>query len=72
MTKNEAGGRRRATPHHVLVAPTDVGTHHLEDHAVVAAARAEGKLGEVDRPELDLSRLNVGNTLIVSHADPSC
>ena len=38
VTEDEPGRCRGTAPHHVLVAPANVGAHDLEDDAVVAAA----------------------------------
>ncbi len=65
--------RRRGTaPHHVLVAPADIGAHHFEYHAVVAPAVAQSKNWEIDGLQLDLARLNVCNTpRLLSTTPPS-
>ena len=47
---------------HVLVAPANVGSHDLTDHAVVTAAASERKTWEINGPQVDLAGSDVGNT----------
>jgi hypothetical protein len=48
--RTNPAGRRSTAPHHVLVAPADIGAHDLEDHAVVAATVAQGQDREINGP----------------------
>ena len=70
VAENEPSRCRGTAPHHVLVAPADIGAHHFEDHAVVAAAAVQCKNRELDGLQFDLARFNVGNTSVVFHSTP--
>ncbi len=70
MPEYEPGRCRGAASHHVLVAPTNIGAHHPEDHTMVTTAVSESKHREIDRLELDLAGANVRNTLVAPHTSP--
>ena len=65
VPEHEAGRRRRAPAHHVLVGAADVGRHHAQDDAVPgrAAARVD-QLREIDALHLDLAGAHVHHTAI--------
>src|SRR5581483_3658909 len=67
VAEHQPGGSRGPAPHHVLVAPTDVGGDDLEDDAVIAAPVPQRQFGEVDGLDLDLARLDVCNSAVVGH-----
>src|SRR5690606_23066042 len=71
MTEDESRGCRSSTPHHVLVAPTDICGHNSQDDPVLAPpAAGTNEFRKIDAFNLDSSWLDVGHATIASHDFP--
>src|SRR5579883_271201 len=51
----------------MLIAAANVGGNYLQNHAVLALAVSECKLGKIDRLHLDFSRTHVNQSPIAGH-----
>jgi hypothetical protein len=67
VAEHQPGRRGGSSPHHVLIASTDVGRDDLEKHAVVAFSAPQFQHRKVNALDLHDARLHINNPTISCH-----